>query len=239
MNREVIFIAKEYDELKYKDLLQSYLLEYEDYEEIDFIDNEIKRYSGYVIILEELEQNRDFWSDAVYDIHLVSFESKLYPYSNNELSKPLHWKDIDRSILSFTKIIKFLELQKENVKPTHIKADAIKDVYLGQPTNNKDYKDTIWFKTGIPLATGEAFDLYRKYKDDKGYFESICLELGFKKSDRPYFSETINDNPKATDTNKNTFANKGKLQKLHKHLAENQLPFGDEFLKKYNALELE
>ena len=43
MNKEIIFSAKEYKE-KYNDLLQSYLLEYEDYEEIDFINIEIQRY---------------------------------------------------------------------------------------------------------------------------------------------------------------------------------------------------
>ena len=30
------------------------------------------------------------------------------------------------------------------------------------PTKVKDYKNTIWFTTGIPLATGEAFDLYSR-----------------------------------------------------------------------------
>ena len=103
-------------------------------------------------------------------------------------------------------------------------------------TQAKDYKKSIWFKTGIPLATGEAFDLYRKYKNDKGHFKKICLELGFKEGDRPYFSETING---TTDNDKNTFANKDKLQKLHKHLAENGLEFGTEFLIKFNAIEPE
>jgi hypothetical protein len=99
----------------------------------------------------------------------------------------------------------------------------------------KDYKETLWFKTGIKLATGEAFKLYSKYKLDKGHFTKICLELGFKETDRPYFSDTINNN--ASD--KNTFANKDKLQKLHEHLTKNNLPFGAEFLEKYNQIEAE
>ena len=105
-------------------------------------------------------------------------------------------------------------------------------------TKVKNYKDTIWFTTGIKLATGEAFDLYRKYKNDKGQFTKICLELGFKESDRTYFSSTISDNKKNI-TDKNTFANKDKLQKLHKHLTENNLSFGTEFLVKFNEIELE
>jgi hypothetical protein len=108
--------------------------------------------------------------------------------------------------------------------------------YLGTPTNDKldNYKNTIWFKTGIKLATGEAYELYNKYKKDKGHFTKICLELGFKKTNRPYFSETINDN----STDKNTFADNNKLQKLHDHLRENNLKFGAVFLAKYNQIEL-
>ena len=96
----------------------------------------------------------------------------------------------------------------------------------------KDYQDKIWFKTGVKLATGEAFDLYDKYKLNRGHFTKICLELGFKQSDRPYFSATIQNN----DSDKNTFANKDKLQKLYKHLTENNLNFGTKFLEKYDRI---
>lgn len=102
----------------------------------------------------------------------------------------------------------------------------------------KDYKEYPWFKIGLKLATGEAFELYHKYKLDKGHFVKLCLELGFKKTERPYFSETINDSKKRI-TDKNIFANKDKLQKLHKHLTENNLPFGTKFLEKYNQIETE
>jgi hypothetical protein len=110
-------------------------------------------------------------------------------------------------------------------------------IYIEQPTNEKtkNYKNEIWFKTGITLATGEAFNLYTKYKNDKGHFTKLCLELGFKKTDRPYFSATLQNN----NGDKNTFASKDKLQKLHKHLTENELNFGVEFLIEYKKLELE
>lgn len=118
-------------------------------------------------------------------------------------------------------------------------------------SKTKDYKDTIWFKTGIPLATGEAFELYRKYENNKGVFEIINDKFGEKKSDRTFFSSTINDlKPKASfdvkgkrlpdeKFNKNTFADKIKLQILHKHLTENNMNFGSEFLEKYNQIEPE
>ena len=77
--------------------------------------------------------------------------------------------------------------------------------------------------------------MYNKYKFDKGHFTKICLELGFKETDRPYFSDTINDNR----GDKNTFANPDKLKKLYNHLTENHLSFGTEFLVKYNQIETE
>ena len=122
--------------------------------------------------------------------------------------------------------IKILEIQSESTFNIN---DASKT------KKAKDYKDFIWFKTGLKLATGEAYDLYNKYKLDKGHFAKICFELGFKETDRTYFSSTINDN----ETDKNTFTDKNKLQKLHKHLTENNLPFGTEFLEKYNQIETE
>lgn len=54
MNKEIIFSAKEYKE-KYNDLLETYLLEYEDYEEIDFVNTEIQRYNDSINDLEQLE----------------------------------------------------------------------------------------------------------------------------------------------------------------------------------------
>lgn len=99
-------------------------------------------------------------------------------------------------------------------------------------TKQKDYKDMIWFRTGLKLATGEAYDLYRKYKNEKGHFVKVCEELGFNKTDRPYFSDTINDN----NSDKNTFANFDKLKKIHSYLTENNLNFGNEFLEKYNQI---
>lgn len=125
------------------------------------------------------------------------------------------------------------ELQKEVPIKTEPETIVINDA--SKTKKVKDYKDFIWFKTGLKLATGEAYELYNKYKLDKGHFTKICSELGFKESDRPYFSETINNN----ETDKNTFANKDKLQKLHMHLIENNLAFGVEFLTKYNQIEAE
>lgn len=241
MNREIIFKREEYKE-KYNGLMQSYLLEYEDYEEIDFVNNEIKRYNDFIADLDWLIMCKLAEASGVPIDHQRLIDFRLEKKCVINFPDLIDDQNEKLLILSFNKIIDFLELQKINQKPTqNIKIDkkGFEDVSIQKPTKAKDYKCTIWFKTGIPLATGEAFKLYRKYKNDKGYYKKICLELGFKETDRPYFSETIIDQPRATDKNKNTFADKGKLQKLHNHLTENGLEFGAEFLEKYNALELE
>ncbi len=43
MSKEIIYSFREYQE-KYNSLLDEYFLEYEEIEDIDFIDNEIKNY---------------------------------------------------------------------------------------------------------------------------------------------------------------------------------------------------
>jgi hypothetical protein len=160
----------------------------------------------------------------------------------------------NKSIDSYNEKFKRLEYFKKNqenvISVLESYIDLLNNKLLGQPefkvinisdTSDdnkprvKDYKETLWFKTGIKLATGEAYKLYSKYKLYKGHFTKICLELGFKETDRPYFSDTINNNT----SDKNTFLSNDKLQKLHKHLTENNLPFGAEFLEKYNQIETE
>ena len=141
-------------------------------------------------------------------------------------------KEAPHYIKPFLDYCKAKEPKQTEVENNESKNEAPKDGTITE-TKIKDYKDAIWFKTGIKLATGEAFELYEKYKNDKGHFSKICLELGFKKTDRPYFSATIQDNI----SDKNTFANKDKLQKLHKELTEKNLLFGTFFLEKYNQIE--
>jgi hypothetical protein len=113
MNKEIIFSAKEYKE-KYNDLLQSYLIEYEDYEEIDFINIEIQRYTDFITDLEQLEVTLNYLTDLGSDIDAVISESQLYTFHYIDFLDCFDYKKRDRSILSFTKIIDFLEIKKLN-----------------------------------------------------------------------------------------------------------------------------
>lgn len=165
---------------------------------------------------------------------IINFENELKTLNNNQFGLNLLHLTADKFRGNFYLTdIDFIENSINKLK--NIKTEII-DLSDNVATKKvKDYKECIWFKTGVKMATGEAYALYNKYKLDKGHFIKICLELGFKETDRPYFSDTINDN----NSDKNTFANKDKLKKLHKHLTENGLTFGTEFLKKYNQIEPE
>jgi hypothetical protein len=114
MDKEIIFSAKEYKE-KYNDLLETYLLEYEDYEEIDFVNTEIQRYNNSINDLEQLENyiqeivNRD-WAPPNVN------KSLLKMCCNEFFDGGIDYIKRDRSILSFTKIIEFLDIKKQNPK---------------------------------------------------------------------------------------------------------------------------
>ena len=114
MDKEIIFSAKEYKE-KYNDLLETYLLEYEDYEEIDFVNTEIQRYNDSINDLEQLENyiqeivNRD-WTPPNIN------KSLLKMCCNEFFDGGIDYIKRDRSILSFTKIIEFLDIKKQNPK---------------------------------------------------------------------------------------------------------------------------
>jgi len=232
--------------------------DYEEWEESELEDLGLLFESLYT----ELNKNLIYFYGCQFNVYLNTYPSRLQFFLDKYLDateadfceyelekKIIHYVSSDllkgkityslkkRSSFLRKRIVELSTKQQNQKTPQLLELDNSSTSIIDVP-KGKDYKDYIWFKTGIPLATGEAFDLYNKYKLDKGHFMRICIDLGFKKSDRPYFSETINDNS-STNSDKNTFANKDKLQKLHKHLTENNLNFGARFLKKYNEIELE
>jgi hypothetical protein len=140
MDREIIFTRNEYKE-KYKGLMQSYLLGYEDLDEIDFIKSEILLYKNYIIKISSLRIKANFsgridWQGLENNLDEIETQIRKKLYSvNNEFNEQI-FININTS---FDKIIQFLEHKKVN--PTHIlEAEALEDVYLGQPTNDKANK---------------------------------------------------------------------------------------------------
>jgi hypothetical protein len=183
--------------------------------EADFINEINNQYLNYTL---ENTENSKHWLSLTYDLVLKGFSIAGKIEDTNLRGAFIKWYKIT-----------FNDLQTEATEITTTTSTVDKP-------KAKDYKTENWFKTGIPLATGEAFNLYRKYKNDKGVFEIITKELGFKSKDRTFFSSTINDN-KTVVNNNNTFEYPIKLQRLHKHLTENNMIFGTEFLEKYSQIE--
>lgn len=126
---------------------------------------------------------------------------------------------------------KWIKDKKENLKVT-IQPEAID--LSDTTTTEKKVKDlTIqkWFKTGIALATGEAFEIYKKIGNLP---TEICRKIGVPESNKTYISATINNLP---NKDKNIFNSDDKLKALYKYITENNLKFGTDFLEKYNQIE--
>lgn len=128
MTREIIFTAKEYKE-KYNGLMQSYLLEYEDYEEIDFINEEIEMYKMYnndITFYKEfwhIEQTNGYLCSLGTDAPDIRITNKVVTFERKNAEFIIYEKpnsfSIDKPLclkigISFNKIIGFLELKKVN-----------------------------------------------------------------------------------------------------------------------------
>ena len=111
MNRELIFTLKEYKN-RYNELLTNYLLEYEDFESIDFLNNEIFRYNGFLwdIRFEEHSYEcQEYWvlGDG------VSHPDKRIVEKVTDFLGEIDTKIIQLLNLSFNKIVDFLEKEKD------------------------------------------------------------------------------------------------------------------------------
>ena len=105
-----------------------------------------------------------------------------------------------------------------------------------QKTVKKDnYKNKIWFKVGLEFAKGAAQKLYSLNKDKKGHFKIITDELGFKPTDRPYFSETIGNH---TDRSQNIYNDFNKTHKIFQHCQDNNISVVEDFTNQYNKLQV-
>lgn len=96
----------------------------------------------------------------------------------------------------------------------------------------KEKKGEIAFLTGLKFATGEAQELYKKSKIS---FEKLAIDLGFKDTDRPYFSATLNNNKGI----KNLYKNTKVVIQIHDYCTKNNIVMCDEFLSNYNQIEPE
>jgi hypothetical protein len=191
MVRKIIFTAKEYKE-KYFSLMQSFLLEYEDYEEIDFINNEIEIYNLYK---NDVTYYKEFWNIEQTNGYLCSHGTDAPDEQITDLV--VGWREkrnatficdaepesfyIDKPLclkiaISFNKIIQFLEHKKGNPiqSKNNSKASltiseiALKYVYEGAIITRENAKN---FLLGTGYTSGDRlyneFCKWSNYNDRK------------------------------------------------------------------------
>ena len=159
---------------------------------------------------------------------LLSLNVKLLEYNKkgNRILRGLN------DMGTHLKPLEFFEYHKHHIKFRSQQIEIVKP--LGGIVLKTDYTKQKTFKMGLKFATGEAQELYKKYKEDKGHFKKICLELGFEETSRPYFSDTLPNNIKAS---KNLYKNKNLVIQIYNHCIDNNIVMCKEFLSKYTEIE--
>jgi hypothetical protein len=169
MSKEIFYSFKEYQE-KYNGLLDEYYLEFEEYEEIDFIEYEIQKYNVCLQIVNlPIEQAFCRWFRIEKGSDLKTFsisEKTFYIIFENENEQYYYkiYRDFDvitggvekkvrQARVIFPKIISFLEQRKLSFE-TNTKTE----------TPKKDFKG--FFKEHINIDKIE--EIQKKYKDFDG-----------------------------------------------------------------------
>lgn len=172
-----------------------------------------------------------------YDLSLNKFLLKQKTFLGKMYNEVNQTKNYIESQIK--RKVKFTETTEQNVYDSYIDFLKIKQTEIETETSDlsnknkpKDITTQKWFKTGIALATSEAFQVYHTIGANRP--TEICRKTGVHESNKTYISATIND---SSDNDKNIFNSVKKLKALHKHLTNNNLPFGTNFLKKYNEIE--
>jgi hypothetical protein len=165
MNKEIIFSAKEYKE-KYNDLLESYLLEYEDYEDIDFINNEIKRYTDFIKDLDWLVSYKFAEASGMPVDYERLIDERLSKKCDTDFLDWIEDKTEKLLILSFNYIIKFLELQKEQltIQPQQVGASQINSLnWQGTPLQFTELTKAL-FETNLVSPEMNQNEFFKRMK---------------------------------------------------------------------------
>ncbi len=194
----------------------------------------------------ELEDKKDGTNDTVIEKQIEGlrltedFRVQLADYTDGEINGTLGFWDINEFRQAINEAFDFYSIEKkgENIGAIeYFKDDEIKlgnnSTDVSNKRSEKDldekFSHNTWFKIGVTFATGQAQELYEKYKGYKGHFTKVATELGFKETDRPYISETINN---TTLDNKNIYASPEKLSKIYSYCQKNNIEVCPDFKAK-------
>ncbi len=213
------YTLKQYQEC-YPDLLERYKLEYEDYNEFTFINEELKNFYDSIFDIDELNDN--------HEMDQILFSRKVFPqnfFEQRDYDHTVFMDAVKKSNLSSSKIIDFLESRKQELEA--------KD----SPKNKMPETDKQYFKVGLLFAENKIYSIRKD-----GILEYYCLNEKFKsinalsihlKLTRKYIDDTI----KELATRHNIFRNLNYMTNIVDYCNENEITIHSEFSKKYAALQ--
>lgn len=194
--------------------------------------NEIKEKQYQSDLAEFLHKNPSANEKRYIDYRIIVLEKVLEEYY--ETADMYEGEDVDGKELIDGNLITTKTGTASDYWYCKDEFDFFKDklIELSKPKQLEDNKLETAFLTGLKFATGEAQELYKKSKIS---FEKLAINLGFKDTDRPYFSATINNNRGV----KNLYKNTRVVVQIYSHCIENKIDMCEEFLNKYNQIEPE
>lgn len=93
--------------------------------------------------------------------------------------------------------------------------------------------DKAWFKIGLLLANGELTNIHKNSNKNFSKTTRVLVDkIGIKESDRPYISESINENK----SSKNIYKNKKYMETIFNYCTEKKIKITNDFKEKYNSL---
>jgi hypothetical protein len=181
--------------------------------------------SEFASIIKYYERKGDYlqalkMKDFCYNSYCRSIEllRKRISIDVSQSTLKSHYKQLKKALKKSTsaeKISLLKELDSTTV-PTSTNIELKK---------NEDYKKFTWFKVGLKFATGEAQQQYSQHQS----YARLSIDLGFKDTDRPHFSESFSEVSKHP---KNIFSDEMKISLICKHCKENNIQLSSEFLKR-------
>lgn len=189
--------------------------------------NYVKRRISEKIPFENNEETIEKWKET------YNLEDLIFPYLDNQEIKIRIASSLDAEYLN--------QKEKQHCKEVQIdfychyamikKYEMIHFIDdLLKKDNNKTYKNQVWFKVGVKLASGKMSKYYTI--DSKGIMclkssytaPLVAIELGDKKYEKDVLGTLQNYGPENKNANKNIFNSRDKMMKIIEHCNENNIP---------------
>ncbi|GAA4292716.1 hypothetical protein [Aestuariibaculum suncheonense] len=192
----------------YTSRLDKYLDDYEDNTESLFLLKDFDTFNETLEILNTYKTNSKSFGFQTLKDH---FDISILENSGFDLDK------VDNHIASINRILDFIKQKQEFI--VSVKAQ-----------NGETYKEEIWFKVGVMLASGEMSQYYTVNSDGimrlKNSYTAplVAEELGDKNWQKVVLGTLKNYSPENTNANKNIFNSRDKMMKIINHCKEKGIP---------------